>query len=317
MSSSSGSFVEATLDDLMRAAIDAVWASGSEIAPTKGPARDLTGVRLELTNPLARLSRSEARGRIFSSLGELCWYLSGSNQVDQISYYISRYAEYDEDGLVHGGYGPRLRGDGPGDQIGYVIAQLGSSRDSRKAVVQLFDRSDVLKPHLDVPCTCTLQFVVRDGALHLVTYMRSNDVHLGLPHDVFSFTMIQELVARTLGLPLGTYVHMAGSLHLYETDIASAERFMDEGWQSTIAMPPMPEVDPWPSVDRLLDAEREFRKSVGPPERALLEPGYWKDLERILAIFALIKRDRREDIPSIVQAFTSDVFGVFVADKLP
>ena len=41
----------------------------------------------------------------------------------------------------------------------------------------------------------------------MLTYMRSNDAYWGLPHDVFAFTMLQEILARSLTLELGTYKH--------------------------------------------------------------------------------------------------------------
>ena len=66
----------------------------------------MQGAILELTNPRARLSRSVTRGRIFSALGELCWYLSGTNAVEPISYYLSHYRLSGENGAVFGGYGP-------------------------------------------------------------------------------------------------------------------------------------------------------------------------------------------------------------------
>jgi thymidylate synthase len=37
----------------------------------------------------------------------------------------------------------------------------------------------------------------------MVTTMRSNDAYLGLPHDVFCFTMLQEIIARSLGREIG------------------------------------------------------------------------------------------------------------------
>ena len=70
---------------------------------SKGDHREVTGVLLELTNPRARLSRTETRGKLFSALGELCWYLAGSNDVDFISYYIPFYKTLSEGGFVHGG----------------------------------------------------------------------------------------------------------------------------------------------------------------------------------------------------------------------
>jgi thymidylate synthase len=42
------------------------------------------------------------------------------------------------------------------------------------------------------------QFHLSEKQLHLSVTLRSNDAYWGLPHDVFSFTMIQEMMARRL-----------------------------------------------------------------------------------------------------------------------
>jgi len=47
--------------------------------------------------------------------------------------------------------------------------------------------------------------LIRNKQLHMLTNMRSNDAFWGLPHNIFSFTMIQEILARTLSVELGTY----------------------------------------------------------------------------------------------------------------
>ena len=195
-------FSEPSADDLMRVSIEAVLAHGEAIAPSKGPAHELHPVVLQLANPRARLSRTETRGRIFSALAETLWYLSGSNDVDFIAYYIDYYRAIGEGGIVWSGYGDRLFAFDGFNQVRYVIDKLRSNPSSRQAVIQLFDHRDVSGEHEEVPCTCTIQFLVRSGALDAITYMRSNDVHIGLPHDLFAFTMLQELIARSVGVPL-------------------------------------------------------------------------------------------------------------------
>jgi thymidylate synthase len=45
--------------------------------------------------------------------------------------------------------------------------------------------------------------------------MRSNDLLWGFPYDINGFCFIQEFLASVLGLELGTYTHIVGSLHLY------------------------------------------------------------------------------------------------------
>lgn len=211
-----------TLDDLMREALDYLFKSGQAIRPEKGDAVEVIGTLLELTNPRARLSRSESRGKVFSCIGELCWYLAGSNSLEFIEYYLPRYAQAADGEIIFGGYGPRLFGMRGHDQIANIVALLRAHSVSRKAVIQLFDAGDLAARHNDIPCTCSLQFLIRSGRLHLVTFMRSNDWFFGLPHDVFAFTMLQEIVARDLGVDVGVYKHAVGSLHLYDCNREAA-----------------------------------------------------------------------------------------------
>jgi thymidylate synthase len=75
---------------------------------------------------------------------------------------------------------------------------------------------DVIKETKDIPCTLNLQFLLRDNKLNMIVNMRSNDIIWGLPYDLFVFTNMQEVVANTLGVELGWYLHRPGSLHLYK-----------------------------------------------------------------------------------------------------
>ena len=77
------------------------------------------------------------------------------------------------------------------DQIASVTNLLKQRSTSRRAVIQLFDAEDISSEHKEVPCTTTMQFFQREGRLHMVTTLRSNDAYKGLPHDVFCFTMLQ------------------------------------------------------------------------------------------------------------------------------
>src|ERR1700724_2138509 len=205
------------LDDLLRKVFPKLLASTNHISATRKSARELTGVLLELERPLARLSRSETRGRPFSSLGEFLWYLSRDNRLDFIRYYIPDYDNETEDGeTVYGGYGPRMFRQRGQDQIRNVITQLRDNPTSRRAVIQIFNAEDIERRHTEIPCTCTLQFFIRRNRLHMLTTMRSNDAYIGLPHDIFCFTMLQEVVARALDRDVGYYRHFVGSMHLYE-----------------------------------------------------------------------------------------------------
>jgi thymidylate synthase len=276
-----------TLDDLVRKLFPKLLSSTNHISPSRGHARELVGVLLELQHPRARLSRTETRGKPFSCLGEFLWYMTRGNKLDFIRYYIPAYEEETEDGeTIYGAYGRRLFSQRGQNQLRNAIDALGVSPESRRAVIQLFNAEDIARRHKEVPCTCTLQFLVRRKRLHLLTTMRSNDAYKGLPHDIFCFTMLQEVMARTLGVELGTYKQFVGSLHLYDEDRGVAEQYLNEAVQSTILMPPMPIGDPWLSLRKLLDAEDRIRHGGEFDADAWGVDPYWADLIRLLQIFA-------------------------------
>jgi len=220
--------------------------------------------------------------------------MSGSDRADAIKYYVRQYPGETTDGTIFGAYGPRLR-----PQVSDVIKQLTGKPSSKRAVVALFDRDDNNRlsdvspaqenEKIQPPCTCTLQFLNRDGALQMITHMRSNDAVWGLTHDVFCFTLLQEYVARSLGVPLGSYTHVAGSLHVYDDKRAEAEAFLSEGaQQTTTKMPPMPLGSPHDGLEQLLAAEVAIRSGHSPAEYPL-DP-YWADLAHLLEVFSVAQK---------------------------
>ena len=253
------------------------------IEGSRNPFREKLGVLFEITKPRARLSRTETRGKAFSALGELLWYLTGDNQLSFVERYIPHYRKESEDKIrVRGGYGPRLFNQRGHDQVAGVLRLLRERPTTKRAVVQIFDAEDTADSHLEVPCTTTFQFVIRDELLHMIVTMRSNDAFKGLPHDVFCFTMLQEIVARSLGREVGTYRQFTGSMHLYEGDRARAEAYITEGVQARREMPAMPVGDPWPSLTILLAAEARISRGEVFNAEAVTTAPYWADLVHLL-----------------------------------
>ena len=276
-----------TLDDLLCEVFPRLLEHQEMVKASRGNFTEIFGAMLVLHNPRARLSRSESRSKIFSALGELFWYLSKANSVEFMEYYLpGTYTQESDDGVsVRSGYGERLFGHNGHNQIQNVITLLKEKPTSRRAVIQLFDASDLSGNYKSIPCTCTLQFVIRDDKLNMLVNMRSNDAYFGLPHDVFTFTMLQEIVARSVGIEVGIYKHCAGSLHLYEKTRRGAEAYLAEGWQSPISMDPMPMGDPWGAIELACEIETQIR-CMKPVDlsKANLAP-YWADICRLLLVF--------------------------------
>lgn len=310
-----------TLDDLLRLVFEQLLLPQPKFKATKEfQFTELFGPVLRLSDPRARLSRTETKGKVFSALGELLWYLSGSTSATFMNYYVPAnfYSNETEAGTddVRSGYGVRLNDFDGINQIRNVIDLLIDKRTSRRAVIQLFDASDLVKKYKSIPCTCTLQFLIRDGQLNMFVNMRSNDAFLGLPHDVFAFTMLQEIIARSVEAEVGEYRHTAGSLHLYEDRESDAQQYLAEAFQDKIAMPSMPEGDPWPAINRLLAVERSLRvDGGGNMDIADLDP-YWQDLCRLLLVHRFSKDRNREGIEKVRGKMVSESYRAFINGKI-
>lgn len=154
----------------------------------------------------------------------------------------------------------------------------------------------------------------------MFTNMRSNDVIVGLPHDIFCFTMLQEIIARSLSVGLGTYKHTVGSLHIYNKSIENAMQYLDEGWQSTeVPMPKMPWGAPWPAIASLLKAESVIRSGEEFDSRMLEDlDAYWADLIRLLQVFRYSKdKDKDKDnMTRLHEGMSSKVYDPFIVKRI-
>lgn len=305
-----------TLDDLLMGVYQDLIERPFSIKTSRGDTCEVIGVNLTLTNPRARLSRSEVKGKAFSPVGELLWYLSGSNSLEFIQQYIPHYKKETDDGVtIFGAYGPRLYNMHTNiNQIDNVKALLKEKPTSRRAVIQLFDAADLVGTHKEIPCTCTLQFLLRENRLNLHVSMRSNDAYMGLPHDIFAFTMLQEIMAVTLGVEMGSYNHSVGSLHLYDNDRQQVEQYLYEGYQSTkYYMPAMPKVDPWLAIKQIIEIEECIRKNQSFTFDDLNT--YWIDLIKMVHIHFLGKA---KDIDGIkdVMAGMNNIYKMYIDKKI-
>lgn len=129
----------------------------------------------------------------------------------------------------------------------------------------------------------------------MMVHMRSNDVYLGLPHDIFAFTMLQEIAAREIGVGLGSYLHSVGSMHLYADPDASipgsgkldhradAQAYIDEGLFSKERCHQCLRGSPWPYIAGPRD-ESAIRKGNIDFELDPVTPKYWQDIVSLLRV---------------------------------
>jgi len=151
--------------------------------------------------------------------GEAYWILSGSNDLKGVQEHMQRIADYSDNGrTLAGAYGPHVV-----RQLQYVKRALLNDRSTRQAVLTIWQERP--EPSKDIPCTLSMQFMIRQNELHCVTSMRSSDAYLGLPYDLFVFSCIAARVRDMLGikgLKLGELTVFAGSSHIYKRDFGKA-----------------------------------------------------------------------------------------------
>ena len=289
-----GPAVHESLDEAVTAAARLVIAHGRAIAPRGQPTLEVSPHLFSLSRPRSRLMHLKSRqwSRALA-VGELAWHLRGSDSVAALSYYAPRWRDFaEEDGRIAGScYGRKIfrASHAESSQWDRIRRQLQKDPASRRAVLTFMDPNEDTLGLSDVACFTSLQFLIRDGRLNCVGTMRSNDLMLGLPYDVFFATMLQELLAAEIGLELGTYSHLAASLHVYVDSRAVAEQLAAEVPLSWEEMPPMRDVD---ALSSFLSVEELLRQGepAGLTQAGQLPP-YWRALvQPLVRLFG--KRNR-------------------------
>jgi thymidylate synthase len=231
---------------------------GMESHPRGTTTKELLNYNITLGDPRNRIiNYADRKTSLKYLLGEFIWYISGSNDPAGILPYAKFWDgirnlgdnELYPAGTVNSNYGTRLFGHSklpafstkastlskpePINQWQETILALARDKDTRQAVMSIHVPSDRHVGNKDVPCTFTLQWLIRENRLHLIVNMRSNDIILGFTNDVFQFTMLQEAMMLELrrhwpDLELGVYYHNAGSMHIYSRHFSMAEAIIKD-----------------------------------------------------------------------------------------
>ena len=164
-----------------------------------------------------------------SVVHELLWFLKGDSNIKYLNDNgVSIWDEWaDEDGELGRIYGVQWRSwrdsNGVGiDQISNLMNSLKNNPDSRRHIVSAWNVGDLDNMRLP-PCHVLFQFYIINNRLSCQLYQRSADVFLGIPFNIASYSLLTILIANTLSLELGSFVHTLGDAHLYNNHIKQAK----------------------------------------------------------------------------------------------
>ena len=160
-------------------------------------------------------------------VGELCWFLSGSTNVNDLqSRGIRIWDQWAEsDGDLGPVYGRHWRAwNGRVDQISNILSDLWSvvtdpyHSAGRRILLQNYNPAEIPKK-APYACHYMAQFDVTDGVLSCHMVQRSADLFLGVPYNIACYSLLTHLLALASGLQVGEFVHTFSDLHIYDNHL--------------------------------------------------------------------------------------------------
>lgn len=180
-----------------------------------GQVRDGSELLNEVLNAVVEVENAQTIDDIierFSDRDMITWMKSNFFVQEEISEFGFSYAQ-------------RLSNYRGIDQIKGVIDRLRRNPEAKSATVSL------LMPGADnkhVPCITTLDFKQRAGKLHLIAFVRSQDIARKLHADILALGEMQRKVASNLSVAPGSLTLHVASAHIYHKDFPFVERILKE-----------------------------------------------------------------------------------------
>jgi len=176
--------------------------------------RELTGVSMLVygTSPLQYISKF------------------GIHTPESLKSYCDEMLNGTLDWAVREGKEPYTYHDRLSNQWREALDILRDDPNSRRAVMTVRLPEDVTMD--DQPCLTTVQLLIRNNALDMIVFFRSNDLWEATFMNAYALRKLQEKWAEELHIRAGEYLHTVGSLHVYSKDwdkLEAAVNRMREG----------------------------------------------------------------------------------------
>lgn len=236
--------------------VSKILLKAKTMSPRGLKTKEIINAHLVLENP--RLAVVTNPNRKFSKkyLGaEMLWYMNGDRNIENIKDYASMWSRIaDSNGEVNSNYGNIVFKEAPigldgfkhyDSQFDYVIETLKSDKDSRQAIINFNQPKHKYKDNMDMVCTISAQYFIRDDKLDSLVTMRSNDFAWGYCNDQPFFSYLQMRLVDELKddypeLKIGKAYHNVGSLHAYERHFGMLESIIESYESNNIISEELP-----------------------------------------------------------------------------
>lgn len=200
-----------------------------------GKVKEVLNFKTIVDNPYRRLVGGYKRNEnVFFLLAEAMWIFAGHSDVKFLAFFNKNMERFSDNGEVfHAPYGFRLRHWGVRtedkfveenmhasqgyDQVADAIKIFEANPNTRQVVLTIWNPDfDLGTKTKDIPCNDMVMLKIRSGKMITTIQNRSNDLHWGLPTNLFQFSFLTELISACLCVELGTQTHNSQSLHVYD-----------------------------------------------------------------------------------------------------
>ena len=172
-----------------------------------------------------------------AAFGELACFLQGFSDLKQFHSMGVKFwdADCNKPSWVYSGkklhdddlgkiYGHQWRYGFQMDQLHELVINIRKNPESRRHLLITYNPGD-LKEMCLPPCYVSHQFYVREGKyLDMMVHQRSADYMIGVPFDIASFALFQELMSRQTFLKAGKLKINFGDVHIYNPHIEQAKK---------------------------------------------------------------------------------------------
>tara|TARA_B110000503_G_C7151447_1_gene415377 strand:+ start:2098 stop:2799 length:702 start_codon:yes stop_codon:yes gene_type:complete len=114
-------------------------------------------------------------------------------------------------------YGPRIL-----EQLPYIVRELENNPDSRRAVISILEKTDLLlldkDETLEFPCADSATFYIREEKLNVHLHMRSQNMGQVLKLDMYLWARFTKELASELNVSTGTFTSSIVSAHVFKKD---------------------------------------------------------------------------------------------------
>ncbi|QRV11353.1 thymidylate synthase (plasmid) [Bacillus velezensis] len=231
------------------------WDKGYNVRPkwkdgTPAYTKSIINVQMKFDNSKEIPLLTQKRVPCFDPLKEILWiWRDKSNEVDRLRQMgCTVWDEWErEDGTIGHAYGWQLRNKyrrvmvdsllnqmidnreisgikvSPEttkeyvllDQVDYLLYSLKSNPNSRRIKTTLWCVEDLDDMALE-PCVYETHWQLWDGVLNLTVNVRSNDLGLGNPYNIYQYSILHRLIAQVTGHKVGEICFNIDNAHIYD-----------------------------------------------------------------------------------------------------